>query len=109
MKDGTMKKRFNPGRGGHAPEQLRMAFVESIESSDAEPWYTALDEMLWFREGDQRERWLNMSPEQRGRWLIGQLWNCTDCLPGSICGDLDLPQGSSYATAVRKLRDELCG
>jgi hypothetical protein len=35
------------------------------------------------------------------RWLLGQLWNCTDILPDDACDDLLLPSGSSYAQAVR--------
>lgn len=35
------------------------------------------------------------------RWLLGRLWNCTDCMPRSLCAMLDMPQGSTYAQAVR--------
>jgi hypothetical protein len=45
--------------------------------------------------------------EDEARRLSGQLWNCTDVLPSSLCGDLDLAQGSTYAVAARKLRQEL--
>ena len=38
------------------------------------------------------------------RWLLGQLWNCSDILPGDKCDDLGLPSGSSYAQAARTLR-----
>ena len=43
------------------------------------------------------------------RWLIGQLWNCTDAMPSSNCDQLDLVQGSTYAQGVRALRSQLEG
>ena len=39
--------------------------------------------------------------------LLGELWNCTDVLPGDRCRDLELPQGSTYAVAVRRLKADL--
>ncbi|MDP9165814.1 MAG: hypothetical protein M3O32_07105 [Actinomycetota bacterium] len=36
--------------------------------------------------------------------LAGLLWNCTDVMPSGLCEDLELPAGSSYAQAARKLR-----
>lgn len=41
------------------------------------------------------------------RWLIGQLWNCRDMLQGAACDDLDLPRGTTYAQAVRKMASTL--
>ena len=38
-------------------------------------------------------------------WLLGQLWNCTDVLPGGYCEQLDLVRGSTYAQAVRRIKD----
>lgn len=40
------------------------------------------------------------------RWLVGQLWNCTDVLPSGYSAAVDLPSGSTYAQAVRKLAAE---
>jgi hypothetical protein len=48
-----------------------------------------------------------MTPIQRAAWLTGQLWNCTDMVPQMTCRDLDIPPGSTYAVAVRRLRAEL--
>jgi len=36
--------------------------------------------------------------------LAGLVWNCTDCMPGSLCSDLDMPPGSTYAQGARKVR-----
>lgn len=37
-------------------------------------------------------------------WLLGQLWTCTDILPAGYCDQLDLPHGSTYAQAVRRIK-----
>lgn len=50
-----------------------------------------------------RQHWNKMTIEQKGRWLTGQLWNCTDVLPRNLCDDLEIYRGSTYAMAVRKL------
>lgn len=39
--------------------------------------------------------------------LLGKLWNCTDILPGGVCDDLGLRRGSTYAIAVRHVKDQL--
>lgn len=36
--------------------------------------------------------------------LLGQLWNCTDILPSEVCAALDMPEGSTYAQAVRQVK-----
>jgi hypothetical protein len=37
------------------------------------------------------------------RWLIGQLWHCSDIMPGTLCDELAMPCGSTYAQAVQLL------
>ena len=59
---------------GHAPCDTRQAFLDSIEAGE---------------------------PDLR---LAGNLWNCTDILPGTYCDDLGIPHGSTYAQAARFLR-----
>lgn len=41
------------------------------------------------------------------RWLLGQLWNCADVLPGHVCRDLGIHPGSTYAMAVRHVAEVL--
>jgi hypothetical protein len=41
------------------------------------------------------------------RWLLGQLWNSTDVLPGDYCEMLELQEGSTFAQAVRKIAAEI--
>ena len=39
-------------------------------------------------------------------WLLGQLWHCTDVLPAGYCDQLDIPKGSTYAQAVRRMKEK---
>lgn len=79
----SRRRRYNPARGGHAPGFLRDPFCE------------------WIGDG-AKETTVEVDEERRPlRWLVGQLWNCTDILPGTECEDLDIPRGSTYAQAVR--------
>ena len=36
--------------------------------------------------------------------LLGKLWHCTDIMPRTLCGDLELERGSTYAQAAQHLR-----
>jgi len=65
-------------------------------------------DILWFFSPRKQNRLMAMSVEDRGRRLTGPLWNCTDVLPGSACDELNLPHGSSHASA-RALRQEING
>jgi len=80
----------------HVPGHLRDAFVCLIEGKEsvAEEFYV----------DKTRARLEAMSANEQLRWLSGQLWNCTDILPGGVCTELDLRQGSTYAQAARLLR-----
>ena len=81
----------------HAPGHLRDGFVALIEGDeDAEG--------LFFYDSDKQEQWERMNEDERLWWLSGQLWNCTDVLPVFYCDKLDLPQGSTYAQAARRIR-----
>jgi hypothetical protein len=62
----------------HVSEQIREAFIEAVENGR----------------------------KTRANEFIGMLWNCTDIMPASTCDDLDMPKGSSYAHAARKIRKE---
>ena len=77
--------------GGHGPGYLRDAFTQ------------------WVEDGAQAASWpVGFDEEQRPiRWLIGKLWNTTDTVPGSVCDELYILSGSSYAQAVRSLSRQL--
>jgi hypothetical protein len=100
------KPHFNPTFGGHAPGYLRDALTEALDSFD-QPWWSNVD--LVFFNADQRQRWEAMPTTERSRWLIGQLWNCTDIVPGHLCAGWGLPSGTTYASLVRALRQSLIG
>ncbi len=80
---------FSPFRQGHAPDDLRSAFLEALED-----YYKQ-------RGAADAAALLNAA--------CGPLWNCTDVLPGSDC-DLVAAivgverRGYSYAAAARQLR-----
>ena len=79
--------KYRPNRGGHAPGHLRDALLKYIDE-DSEPETVIV--------GEEE----SIMPV---RWLIGQLWNCTDVLPREYCTMLDIKQGSTYAKAVREI------
>jgi len=83
----TLPKWFNPSRGGHSPGDLREAFGEMVERED----FSSEVEI----DG------IPTSPQ----WVIGQLWNCSDIMPSYLCGCLELGLGSTYARAVRYVKD----
>lgn len=79
--------RYRPNLGGHAPGHLREAFLEYLN-------------------GDPDSETISIGYEEKAmplRWLLGQLWNCTDILPEEYCTKLELMSGSTYAQAVRKI------
>lgn len=78
------KPRYIASRGGHAPGHLRSWFEESFFGCQ-------LPE-------EMEEQGLTL------HWLTGQLWNCSDTMPSSLCADLELPRGSTYAAGARALR-----
>jgi hypothetical protein len=69
-------RRYNPSRGGHAPGYLRDALFDSLGEGDLNVWYANLE--VHFNGAKEQRKWEQMSAFLRGRWLIGQLWNCTD-------------------------------
>ena len=106
-----MGKRFNPSRGGHAPGHLRDLFILATDMDPLEPfgsWIEFLDDDSDpFYNPEKQAWWKNLSKRQRGLWVIGQLWNCTDIMPSILCDSLEFPQGSSYAQGVRRIRKEM--
>lgn len=80
----------------HVPGHFRDAFVCLIEGKES-----VSDE---FYADKTRAHLEAMNADEQLRWLSGQLWNCTDILPGGVCSELDIRQGSTYAQAARLLR-----
>lgn len=104
----SQQRKYNASQGGHAPGHLRdgllMALRNAWDNSE-EAWWRHLD-MKFFSLG-QQIRWESWTPTERAIWLTGQLWNCHDILPGSVCALASLAQGSTYAQLVRHLRNEI--
>jgi excisionase family DNA binding protein len=92
--------RYNAFRGGHAPGYIRDAFDCCAEISSGFRDFS-LDSDVTYYVSD----WLY------GKWTLNSLlcllWNCTDIMPGMLCVDLDLPEGSTYAQAAREVKDQL--
>lgn len=99
--------RYKSNRGGHPPGHLRTALSDGIEDAvgSGNSWWEHLE--IFFHKKAQQEMWERLSHREQGRWLIGQLWNCTDTVPGSTCEAVDVPIGSSYARLVRKVIEDL--
>jgi hypothetical protein len=93
-----VKSRYSPGRGGHAPGDVRNAFLEGVEAmwnGDRNPVVELRDQQVPLAE------------------VCGLLWNCNDVLPGNcvsivqdIIRDWDRPLGS-YARAARAVKEAL--
>lgn len=91
------KYRYDPKRGGHAPGHLREAFEEWAYDTS-------------YPGGNESLRQVVVMHNGRGRtleWLIGRLWNCTDIMSGSLCDQLDMSSGSTYAQGVRSMKEYL--
>ena len=108
-------KNNNPALlGGHAPGYLREIFCYpweefGIQEQMRSQWYDRLVDDIADNvyDEDQQKWWKILSTLERGKWITGQLWNCTDIMPGTLCDDLELPRGSSYAKGARKLRSQI--
>ena len=86
---------YRPNRGGHAPGDLREAFL-----TWAEEW--------WHSEPGHEPQTVEVAGVEKPiRWLLGQLWNCTDCVPGSTVRLLEWEGRCTYAAVVRHLSGEL--
>jgi hypothetical protein len=83
------RRRPMPHVGGH----LRTAFAVWIENRF--PPEVDLDHF-----GDHI---FNDGKPRSIRWLMGQLWHCSDIMPWDVCEQLDMPRGSTYASAVQLL------
>lgn len=83
--------RYQPNRGGHAPGYLRDAISDWLDSGGTDNTVAVGDDQV----------------KKPIRWVIGQLWNCTDIMGSSLCDDIEVPPGSTYARGVRKLAGEL--
>jgi hypothetical protein len=85
-------------------------FDESLDFVLRNSWPDCLDDEFGENNIMSTElvsKWKAMTARERGLWMIGKLWNDTSILSSSNCEVLDIPLGSTYASAVRKLKSDL--
>ena len=92
--------KYRADQGGHVSGHLREAFVMLLDLGKSE-------EVLYLDDIVDRGEFIYDREETSARWIIGQVWNCTDFMPGPACADLDLPQGSTYAQGARRLKERM--
>lgn len=78
MQSAAKYRRSTLPQHGHLGGHFRDTFVEFVEADDFEA----------------------------ARKYAGVMWNCSDIMPGWVCDMLDMPRGSTYAQAARRLREE---
>ncbi len=99
----ALSTRYTPAGGRHAPPSLRALLRRLAHIYPAcLNWWEALPESGPLAPTDTA-RWATLPAAERTRWLLGQLWDCTDHLPDRCCDFLTLPRGSTYARAARYL------
>jgi hypothetical protein len=85
---------YQPSRGGHAPGDLRDAFLGALQELIATPCEAPVPA------ADLRGKPTSLPA------ICRLLWNCTDTLPGHIVADLDalgFAGTGTYAAAARWL------
>ena len=97
----------NENREGHAPGHLQDALIKALKSSwGTENEWWELVQVDFVDPGKQV--WWDHSPAmERASWLLGQLWNSKDALPGDICTKLSFSSGSRYASLARSLKRDM--
>jgi hypothetical protein len=94
---------------GHAGGHLRDALLDALEHRyvDDPQWWNYI-EIDFNEEGDSR--WFQKcSPRRRAQWLLGQLWHCTDVVPGDVrrevaSNDPDMTNERQVGTFARLAR-----
>ena len=89
----------------HYPGHLRDAFHEALWAYLFDDETELTEDLFW--DEPLRSRWPAMGAEERLTWIAGQLWRCTDVMPGDTCEVLDMHPGSTYAQAARRVRKGL--
>lgn len=79
---------------GHAPNDLRTAFLNLVEAYYRSGGTTFPDQKV-------DDRWIT------AKALCGRLWNCIDVMPGDDVALLDLTGGATFARAARHLRAQM--
>lgn len=95
---------------GHAGGHLREALVDALEFGDQ--WWKHVE--IDFNHERHNRWWNRLSEKSRAKWLLGQLWNCTDVLPSLAWSELtdrdpwgETKHRHTYGTLARVLSREL--
>jgi hypothetical protein len=96
MKPVLIKSKYSPGRGGHAPSDIREAFGYAVDAlltwkGGPEPKIEVRDQRLTIRQ------------------VCGLVWNCSDTTPHMLFNDVcdisrwpeDEPSKHTYAACAR--------
>jgi hypothetical protein len=89
----------------HVKGPIREIFTDCVDAWDGETeWWAPLKDVdsSYIATGKLQRAWTRMNKEDRARWLLGQLWNCTDICPRDVADSLDIPCGT-FASVVRRL------
>ena len=89
----------------HVKGHIRDVFTDCLDAWDrGTEWWAPLNDVgpSYFPDAKLGQQWAGMNKEDRARWLIGQLWNCTDLCPRDVADSLDIP-GGTFASVVRRL------
>jgi hypothetical protein len=85
--------KYKASIGGHAPGHLRDAFLEYLEKR-------------WWQE--PTDETVNVGGEEKPlRWLLEQLWNCTDFLSRLDADMIDVDGISTFGIAAREIACQL--
>jgi hypothetical protein len=83
---------FRATRGSHSPQAVRDCFAQAVEA-----W------LHW--DSGQPVPTVELRGQQIGIELVcGLTWNYADTMPRSLCGDLEIGAGSTYAQGARALK-----
>ena len=74
------KRKFKANQGGHAPGHLREALIDALDAG-GKAWWKKIELELYDDAG--QKKWDRLGKVEQARWLLGQLWNCTDILGGN--------------------------
>jgi hypothetical protein len=88
---------------GHAGSHLRGALADALDWGTDWWQYVEID----FHNDRDQEWWSKLSARSRARWLLGQLWHCTDIVPGALRSEFEGQNVITYARLARLLINEL--
>jgi hypothetical protein len=90
-------------KNGHAGGHLREALAEALDCGTE--WWKYLE--INFNNERQQQWWIDLSARTRARWLLGQLWHCTDIVPETLRSEFEDENVITYARLARLLMTEL--